>query len=233
MQLFYEPDISGNIALLNEEESQHALKVLRLKPGDTIRLTDGKGAFYEAEITGVSGKKAALLIHKKEEQSPPKARLHIAMAPTKNIDRFEYFLEKATELGISEITPLLCDRSERRNLRDDRVEKIVVAAAKQSLKAWMPTLHPLTPFDKFVNTPTLPKQRFLAWCADGDKKSLKDEANQNSDILVLIGPEGDFTPAESALAQQQGFGLLTLGETRLRTETAGIFVASVFNFVNG
>lgn len=232
MLLFYEPNITGNIAELNEEESQHALKVLRLKVGDTIRLTDGKGCFYNAEITSTTGKKAGLLITEKQEQTPPRARLHIAMAPTKNIDRFEYFLEKATELGISEITPLLCDRSERRNIREDRLEKVVVSAAKQSLKAYMPKLNALTPISKFVTQPNLPANKYIAWCADGEKKLLQNSVNQNTDILVLIGPEGDFTPAEAAQAQQAGFDLLTLGDTRLRTETAGIFVASVFNFVN-
>lgn len=232
MHLFYEPHITGNAAELNEEESQHALKVLRLKVGDAIRLTDGKGSFYNAEISGTTGKKAGLLILSKEEQTAPKARLHIAMAPTKSIERFEFFLEKATETGIAAITPLLCDRSERRQIREDRLEKVIVSAAKQSLKAWMPTMDALTPFAKFISSPTLPQRKYIACCDEREKKQLRDVVNQNTDILVLIGPEGDFTPAEIEQAIQAGFEPVSLGETRLRTETAGIFVASVFNFVN-
>jgi 16S rRNA (uracil1498-N3)-methyltransferase len=232
MHLFYEPHINGTTAELNEEESHHALKVLRLKVGDAIRLSDGKGAFYDAEITGTTGKKAGLLITSKQEQTAPNANLHIAMAPTKSIERFEFFLEKATETGIASITPLVCDRSERRQIREDRLEKVIISAAKQSLKAWMPMFEPLTPFAKFINSPTLPQRKYIAWCDDGDKKELKDVVTPGTDILVLIGPEGDFTPAEVEQAIKAGFEPITLGETRLRTETAGIFVASVFNFVN-
>lgn len=232
MHLFYEPDINGNVVELNEEETHHALKVMRLKTGDTVGLIDGKGGMYTAEITG-TGKKAALLITSKQEQTAPKARLHIAMAPTKNIERFEVFLEKATETGISTITPLLCDRSERRQIREDRLEKVIVSAAKQSLKAWMPQFNGFTPFAEFVKRTGLPQHKYIAWCAGGNKKELKNVVTPGTDILVLIGPEGDFTPAEAEAAQKAGFELLSLGDTRLRTETAGIFVASVFNFVNG
>jgi len=232
MHLFYETDISGPTAELNEEESFHAIKVLRLKIADRIRLTDGKGAFYDAEILSATGKKLLLSILAKQEQTPPKARLHIAIAPTKNIERIEVFLEKATEMGITEISLLLCNRSERRNVRHDRLEKVVVSAAKQSLKAYMPKLNDLMPFADFVKKENLPQAKYLAWCSEGEKKEIQAEVKPNTDLLVLIGPEGDFTPAEAALAQQAGFGLLTLGDARLRTETAGIFVASVFNFVN-
>jgi 16S rRNA (uracil1498-N3)-methyltransferase len=233
MHLFYEPHITGNTVDLNEEESHHALKVLRLKVGDTVRLSDGKGAFYDAEIASTTGKKAGLLITAKQEQTSPKANLHIAMAPTKSIERFEFFLEKATETGIDTITPLVCDRSERRQIREDRLEKVIVSAAKQSLKAWMPVFDPLTPFVKFVNSTTLPQHKYIAWCDEGEKKQLRDIVTPGTDILVLIGPEGDFTPAEVQEAIKAGFVPITLGDTRLRTETAGIFVASVFNFVNG
>lgn len=232
MHLFYETDISGTTVELNEEESLHMVKVLRLKIADRIRLTDGKGAFYDAEIASTAGKKATLLILSKQEQTPPKARLHIAIAPTKNIERIENFLERATEMGITEVSLLLCDRSERRNVRYDRLEKVVVAAAKQSLKAYMPKLNDLMPFEKFVQQSNLPQAKYLAYCGEGEKKEIKAEVKPNADLLVLIGPEGDFTPAEAALAQQAGFELITLGNARLRTETAGIFVASVFNFVN-
>lgn len=232
MHLFYEPHITGNTVELNEEESFHAIKVLRLKTGDAVRLTDGKGSFYDAEIAATLGKKAELLITAKQEQTAPKANLHIAMAPTKSIERFEFFLEKATETGISAITPIVCDRSERRQIREDRLVKVVVSAAKQSLKAWMPRFDELTPFSKFVNSPNLPANKYIAWCDEGEKKELKEVLNQNTDILVLIGPEGDFTPAEVQEAIKAGFVPVTLGDTRLRTETAGIFVASVFNFVN-
>jgi 16S rRNA (uracil1498-N3)-methyltransferase len=232
MHLFYEPHITGNTVELNEEESFHAIKVLRLKTGDTVRLTDGKGSFYDAEIAVIIGKKAELLITAQQEQTAPKAKLHIAMAPTKSIERFEFFLEKATETGIAAITPIVCDRSERRQIREDRLVKVVVSAAKQSLKAWMPRFDELTAFSKFVNATNLPEHKYIAWCDEGEKKQLRDVVNQNTDILVLIGPEGDFTPAEVQEAIKAGFIPITLGDTRLRTETAGIFVASVFNFVN-
>lgn len=232
MHLFYEPDLAGTTAELNEEESHHLVKVLRLRVADRIRLTDGKGAFYEAEILSTAGKKVHLSILSKEEQAPPKANLHIAIAPTKNIERIELFLEKATEMGISEISLVLCNRSERRNVRLDRLEKVVVSAAKQSLKAYMPKLNDLTPFESFIKQPNLPNARYIAYCGDGEKKEISKTAQPNTNFLVVIGPEGDFAPNEVALAQAAGFELLTLGNARLRTETAGIFVASVFNFVN-
>lgn len=232
MHLFYETDISGPTAELNEEESHHALKVLRLKIADRIRLTDGKGAFYEAEIIATTGKKLLLSILSKEEQMLPTARLHIAIAPTKNIERTEFFIEKATEMGIAEISLLLCNRSERRNVRIDRLEKVMVSAAKQSVKAYMPKLNDLLPFEKFLQQSNPYQAKYLAYCGEGDKKEISTTIQPKQNLLVLIGPEGDFTPAEVAQAQQAGFGLVTLGNARLRTETAGIFVTSVFNFMN-
>lgn len=232
MHLFYEPDLAGTTAELNEEESHHLVKVLRLRVADRIRLTDGKGAFYEAEILSTSGKKAHLSILSKEEHAPPKANLHIAIAPTKNIERIELFLEKATEMGITEVSLLLCNRSERRNVRLDRLEKVLVSAAKQSLKPYMPKLNDLESFDKFLQRPNLPQARYIAYCGEGKKREIAKTIQPNANFLVLIGPEGDFTPVEVELAQRAGFEQLTLGNARLRTETAGIFVASVFNFVN-
>lgn len=224
-QLFYCPDIQDGFARLDEEESRHLLVVLRRQAGDRLQLTDGKGFFYEAEIAE-TGKKSALarILERRPTPLPPPA-LHVAIAPTKQIERFEWFLEKATEIGIRQITPLLCRRSERNSIRHDRLEKVLVSAMKQSLQAQLPLLAPLTPFDKLVSGAT-ETCRFLAWCADEPLPPLKTLLRPDTDTLVLIGPEGDFAPEEIALAQTKGFAGVSLGATRLRTETAGLLAVA-------
>lgn len=227
--LFYISDLSNGLARLDEEESRHLLIVLRKKEGDRLRVTDGKGFFYEAEIAE-TGKKHAMvrILSQTAVPSGRPARLHLAIAPTKNMDRFEWFLEKATEIGVDTVTPLLCDRSERTVVRIDRLEKILVSAMKQSLRAQLPLLHPLTPFLQVVkNAGEVAK--YLAWCADEPLPHLKSVLQSNADTLIAIGPEGDFSKKEVEAALLAGFKGVGLGEARLRTETAGVFAVACYN----
>ncbi|MEZ4941430.1 MAG: 16S rRNA (uracil(1498)-N(3))-methyltransferase [Saprospiraceae bacterium] len=226
-QLFYTTEIENGLARLDAEESRHLLTVLRRQPGDRLQLTDGRGFFYEAEITEAGKKQAVVHILETRQTQEPAARLHIAIAPTKQIDRFEWFLEKATEIGIQEITPLLCKRSERSTVRHDRLEKILVSAMKQSLQSRLPVLHPLTPFAQLVQQ-AHESRRFIAWCPEEPPLHLMHQLQAASDALVLIGPEGDFTVDEVALAQANGFTPVGLGPTRLRTETAGVLAVAGF-----
>ncbi len=232
MQLFYVPNISSSEIVLDETESKHAVRVLRLSTGDNLQLIDGKGNFYEAEITDANPKKCRLRILKSERESGKRNfHLHIAIAPTKNTDRFEWFLEKATEIGIDEITPLITTHSERKTVNPDRLEKILISAMKQSLKACLPKLNELTFFKELViNNKT--QNRFVAYCDDIQKTHLKDLVKKGSDILILIGPEGDFTPEEVQFAAENGFEVVSLGTSRLRTETAGIVACSIVNLAN-
>lgn len=226
-QLFYTAPPVNGLARLDEEESRHLLTVLRRQPGDRLQLTDGHGFFYEGEIADTGKKHAVVRILNTTPAPPSAARLHIAMAPTKQIERFEWFLEKATEIGIQTITPLLCQRSERSTIRHDRLEKILVSAMKQSLQGHLPELRPLTPLEKAVRQATEPR-RLIAWCADTPLPHLSTRLDNTADTLILIGPEGDFTPAEVALAESCGFTGISLGATRLRTETAGLLAVAAF-----
>jgi len=229
--LFYCSKIEKGFAYLDEEESRHLLTVLRRKTGDKLQLTDGLGFFYEAEISEV-GKRHALarIIFKTEALPERPARLHIAIAPTKQIERFEWFLEKAVEIGVDEITPLLCHRSERDTVRLDRLEKILISAMKQSLRARLPKLNELTRFQKFV-VATTDIQKRIAWCSTEHLPHLKTTIDSHNNAIVAIGPEGDFSPEEVELAMQNGFTGVSLGTARLRTETAGILAVSVFNLL--
>jgi len=221
MHVFYIPELSPAHAeiTLSEEESKHACKVLRLKNGDQIALLDGRGGDYTGEITEDHPKHCQVKILTHTLQDAPKHEIHIAIAPTKNNDRIEWFLEKTTELGITEITLLLCKNSERRQSREDRFEKILVSAMKQSQRKFLPRLNALTPFPEFLKKYP---QGALAHCADGAKNGLHTTF-QAQNYPILIGPEGDFTAEEIAAAQQSGYDFITLGQNRLRTETAGLY----------
>ena len=229
--LFYCSKIENGFAHLDEEESRHLLSALRRKVGDRLQLTDGRGVFYEAELAE-AGKRHALARIIAQTEAPPErpARLHIAIAPTKQIERFEWFLEKAVEIGVDEITPLLCGRSERDTIRLDRLEKILVSAMKQSLRAYLPKLNELTRFQKFATTATEVQKR-IAWCSDEPLPHLKTTLVPDQSTVIAIGPEGDFSPEEVAVALQNGFSGVSLGAARLRTETAGIMAVSVFNLL--
>ena len=231
MQLFYAPDISTRPEL-PEEEARHATRVLRLSEGDEITVTNGKGFFYRSAISAISGKRC---LHNILERIPQekswKANLHIAMAPTKNMDRTEWFTEKATEIGFNELTFLLCRFSERKIIKTERIHKIAVSAMKQSLKASLPEIHEMIDFGKFIKQ-EFPEQKFIAHCYEGDKPSLKDVIKPGKDAVILIGPEGDFSEEEVKKAIDNGFIPVSLGKSRLRTETAALVATHILNLCN-
>ena len=231
MHVFYTPDIQTR-AELPEEEAQHCVRVLRLNIGDQITLTDGKGNFYRAEISAATNKRCMVNILETIYQEPLwNGHLHIAMAPTKNMDRTEWFAEKATEIGFDELTFLNCRFSERKVIKTERISKILVSAIKQSLKARLPQLNEMTDFNKFI-TRDFEGQKFIAHCYEGDKPLLKDVICPGEDALVLIGPEGDFSEEEVKKAIANGFQSISLGKSRLRTETAALVACHTMNLLN-
>jgi 16S rRNA (uracil1498-N3)-methyltransferase len=232
MHLFYTPDISLETYTLNETESKHCIKVLRLNAGDQIELIDGKGNFFEAKIVEPNPKKCVIQVTQTiKEYAKRNHYLHIAIAPTKNIDRFEWFLEKATEIGIDEITPIICDHSERKVLKTERLEKIIISAVKQSIKAYKPKLNELVSFNDFVQK-ELSGLKYIAHCEDYEKQALKRNYKKGVQAIVLIGPEGDFSPEEIELAKTKGYIETSLGPSRLRTETAGVVACHTINLIN-
>lgn len=233
-KLFFTPDFLGNAIsyILPEEESQHVVKVLRLQAGERVHLINGKGGLFEAEISNPHPKRCEVKILKSTyEYGKRSPHLHIAIAPTKMNERLEWFLEKATEIGIDEITPLICRYSERKEVKLSRLEKIVVAAMKQSVKAYLPKLNEACTFDQLIKNATS-SQKFIAHCYEEDKHLLQEVYKKGSDVLVLIGPEGDFSPEEIEKAIQHGFKPVSLGSSRLRTETAGIIACHTINLLN-
>jgi 16S rRNA (uracil1498-N3)-methyltransferase len=231
MQIFYTPDISGLEYTFSEDESKHAIKVLRMVVGDDIYLVDGKGAFYEGVITDAHPKRCRILVKNVTTDFEKRNyHLHIAISPLKNPDRFEWFLEKATELGIDEITPLLCERSEKKNLNLERSNRVIESAMKQSVKAFHPMLYPLIKFDDFIHQADDPV-KMIATC-EGERNFIRECCQKGDKVLILIGPEGDFTASEIAKAKGTGFVLITLGNSRLRTETAGLAACHSINFLN-
>lgn len=231
--LFYAPEIEQT-HFLPEEESQHAVKVLRLKEGDPVELVDGRGNYYKAEISFAHQKKCEVrILEKIEGYHLLPCHIHIAIAPTKNMDRLEWFAEKVTEIGVGEITPLLCDHSERKIVKIDRLEKILVSAMKQSKKATLPLMNEMCPFKKFVSQfAGFSGLKYIAHCYEQDKRSLAIDYAPMSDVVVLIGPEGDFSEDEVRFAMDNGFVPVSLGESRLRTETAGVAACHTIHVVN-
>jgi len=233
MQLFYAPDITLPKYTLPEEESKHCVRVLRLAEGQAIHLTDGKGNLYTARITACSPKRCEVeVIETLTAYGKRPYTLVMAVAPTKNNDRFEWFLEKATEIGVDRVVPLECERSERRIYKTDRGNKVIESAMKQSLKAYHPELEELTAFREVVCRP-FDGDKFIAHCAaGGEKKLLRDSVQRGRDCLVLIGPEGDFSPEEIRLARENGFREISLGTSRLRTETAALAACHTVALIN-
>lgn len=233
MHIFYTPDITPNTYTLNEEESKHCVRVLRLAIGSIVQLVDGVGGFYTAEILTDNPKKVSLKILKAElEYNKRNHHLHIAVAPTKNIDRFEWFLEKATELGIDEITPIISDRSERKIVKDDRLNKVITSAVKQSIKAYHPKLNETISFSNFLKQ-SFTGDKLIAHCINDDgKEYISNLIKPQGNYLVLIGPEGDFSFDEVNLALNTGFKAITLGNNRLRTETAALTACFEVNYLN-
>lgn len=233
MQLFYNPEIDENTqqVAFSRDESKHIVKVLRKSVGDTLQITNGKGWFFIAQITIADLKNCLASITSKTFQNKKSYELHLAVAPTKMNDRYEWFLEKATEIGIDTITPLICDHSERKVIKTDRFEKILQSAMKQSLHYYMPSLNEPMAFNDFI-TQEVSGQKFIAHCEDTDRKSLKNELKPKEKVTILIGPEGDFSVKEIQTAVKNQFIPVTLGTTRLRTETAAIVSCHSVAFVN-
>ena len=223
MQLFYNATINEvtETFTFDREESKHIIKVLRKKDGDILFVTNGLGFLFKTEIVLASDSKCTVQIVSFEKASIPKFNLHLVVAPTKMNDRYEWFLEKATEIGVQEITPIICDRSERKVINMERFEKILLSAMKQSNALYLPKLNPAISFKEFVKNKNTGLQ-LIAHCEETDKKTLKSVLQPNTDITVLIGPEGDFSDKEITLALAQNYIPVTLGNTRLRTETAAV-----------
>ncbi|MDJ1480518.1 16S rRNA (uracil(1498)-N(3))-methyltransferase [Cytophagaceae bacterium YF14B1] len=233
MLLFYAPDFTTDSPLLPEEETRHALKVLRLETGELIHITDGKGNLYTTKIVSSDLKKPRFQIM--QHQSDYGKRdyfIHVAVAPTKNPDRTEWLVEKCVELGIDTISFIQCDHSERKHFKTDRLEKICISAMKQSLKAQLPEIQDIIPFEKFVTKTDLWDQKFIGYLDEQKKYYLSEIAKPNQRYCILIGPEGDFSPREVGMAQQQGFIPVSLGESRLRTETAAMAACHILNIIN-
>jgi 16S rRNA (uracil1498-N3)-methyltransferase len=233
MQLFYNPNIDEQTQsfFFDKEESKHIVKVLRKKDSDILYVTNGKGLLFETEITLASDNKCTVKINGIEKKAPSNYRLHLAVAPTKMNDRYEWFLEKATEIGIHEITPILCDRSERKVINKDRFDKIVLSAMKQSNECFLPQLNEAVTFKEFLKKQNEGLQ-LIAHCEETDKKTLKSVLIKNQNITILIGPEGDFSEKEIVLAIDNNYTPITLGTTRLRTETAAIVASHSVAFFN-
>lgn len=229
---FYAPDIAAT-PVLPESDSQHCVKVLRMQPGDELELTDGKGHLYHCRLLSAHPKHATVeVVDITELPLPWDYRLTIAVAPTKHLDRMEWLMEKLTEIGINRLVPILCSRSERRELKTERLTKIAVSAMKQSLKAVMPEIEQMTPIKRFI-TECDASRRFICHCdRESERQLLARQVIPQTDTAILIGPEGDFSPHEVQLALDHGFIPVTLGDNRLRTETAALFAASTIHTIN-
>ncbi len=234
MQLFYAADFTAPEYTLSEEESRHAVKVLRLVEGDTLHITDGKGTLYRCEVASAHHKHCLVrVVEQWNDYEKMPYNLVMAVAPTKNIDRYEWFLEKATEIGVAEFIPLISDHSERRTIKHEREEKVITSAVKQSLKAYHPHLADITSFEEVVAR-EFSGRKFIAHCGEaiGEKRYLASTLRKCEDALILIGPEGDFSPEEVALAVKMGFEEITLGTQRFRTETAAVVAVEMVSVVN-
>jgi 16S rRNA (uracil1498-N3)-methyltransferase len=236
MIIFFCNDIrDGVFAHFSEEETKHCVQVLRKKLGDTVKFIDGEGSWYEGQIQELSKRQVTVKITSKHEGTDHKSfRLHMAVALLKNMDRFEWFIEKATEIGVDEITPLLTENTERSKLRPERLEKIILSAAKQCLRTRLPKLNELVDFEDFIkmNATNEDEARFIPHCHKTDLVHLKNNCPVGANVTVLIGPEGDFSEAEVSLALTNGFQEVGLGANRLRTETAAITACHTVHLVN-
>lgn len=241
MELFFTNNIIGSLATLDEQESAHCIKVLRNKPGDSIFLTDGSGILFRGEIVSVTGKKCNVnIVERISGRDSRPYYLHVAAAPTKNLERYEWFLEKATEFGVDEITPILAAHSERKVYKKERGERIILSAMKQSLKVTLPKLNEPEDFEKFVSEAgkSFDGDKLIGHCNEGEKVNLTNhllalkETREKLRVLILIGPEGDFSPEEVELAKKKGFIPFTMGDSRFRVETAAIAAVSAVYFLS-
>lgn len=233
MHLFYTPGIGKeDLYQLNEEESKHAVRVLRLNIDDEVWLTDGKGTMIQAKLIDNHPKRCNLQILKRiADYDKRNYRLHMVVAPTKNISRFEWFLEKATEIGVDEITPVLCEHSERNSVKIERLNKVITAAVKQSLKAYHPKLNPLKKFGDVLRENKDAKM-LLAWCNATEEDRIEKFAETKEDIIIFIGPEGGFSEREIEEARNADVELVSISSSRLRTETAAMVACHSLAFIN-
>jgi 16S rRNA (uracil1498-N3)-methyltransferase len=232
MNIFYEPEIKQNLCL-NEEESRHAVKVLRLSAGDLLYVVDGQGGFYTCKIKNAQGKKCELTImEEKQAFNKQDFYIHLIIAPTKNMDRMEWMLEKCVEIGIDEISFVQTRYSERKEIKTQRLEKIAVGAMKQSLKAYLPKINEMVSWKEFVKKDLSDSQKMIAHLEEGDRKLIQHFAKPKEKYAVLIGPEGDFSEEEIKQAIEKGFQPVTLGNSRLRTETAGLVACHTLSVIN-
>lgn len=234
MQLFYAEKIQSQQMHyhFDKEESKHIVRVLRKQINDILFITNGKGFLFEAKITFANEKKCEVELINEQFHPQKPFHIHLAVAPTKMNDRYEWFLEKATEIGIDEITPIICAHSERKVIKPERFEKIILAALKQSNQFYLPKLNPAQTFDEFISQKHDESENFIAHCDDDHKIPLKNNFTPNSSYTLLIGPEGDFSPQEIEKALTKNFKPVTLGSTRLRTETAAIVACHSFVYGN-
>ena len=235
MQLFYAPDVTLPLYTLNDEESKHCVRVLRLRQGDTLHLTDGRGSLHRCEIVEAHQHHCTVkIVETLSEYGRRPYSLTMAVAPTKNIDRYEWFLEKATEVGVDRIVPIECDHSERRTIKHEREERVITSAVKQSIKAYHPTLDEMTDVKKLISAP-FEGRKFIAHCDSSFEKRdyLPSIIKKSENILILIGPEGDFSPEEIKFALENGFEAISLGNQRLRTETAAVAATVMVATING
>lgn len=223
---FFAPDIART-CMLPESDSGHCVRVLRMKHGDELEVVDGKGNLYHCTLTDPNHRQAKVVINSVEHLSKTwDGFITLAIAPTKNNDRMEWLVEKLVEIGVDRIVPLRCRRSERKDIKEDRLERVAVAAMKQSLKATLPIIDSTTPFMEFLAQPQ-PAQKFIAYCdPEFERKLFSREYNSGMDTVILIGPEGDFSPEEIRSSLEAGWTPVTFGDSRLRTETAGLFAVT-------
>ncbi|WP_224483143.1 16S rRNA (uracil(1498)-N(3))-methyltransferase [Robertkochia aurantiaca] len=233
MQLFFAPDLDKNSKIydFSKDESKHIARVLRKKEGDILYITNGKGYLFEGKLTNIDQKKCSVELISSRLQPKKRYRLHMAVAPTKMNERYEWFLEKSTEIGIDEITPLICDHSERKKIKNDRFERIIQTALKQSLNCYLPQLNEAIGFRDFIDKKQK-AQLFIAHCKEDERYDLKRHIMPDKEVLILIGPEGDFSDEEIQLAIQAGYYPVSLSDNRLRTETAAIVACHIVSMIN-
>jgi 16S rRNA (uracil1498-N3)-methyltransferase len=233
MQIFFAPDIAGDVYTLDENESKHCIRVLRMTTGSRVRLIDGKGSLYEAVITSPDPRRCSLSITGVIKNFETRDyRLHIAISPLKNYERFEWFIEKSVEIGVDEITPLLCDNTEKPGIKRERISNLIISAMKQSLKSTLTTLNEPILFSDFVKGNPAGR-RMIAHCSkDSSRSKIGDVCRKGDDVIILIGPEGDFSLNEIKEAVDAGFIPVHMGKSRLRSETAGIAACCTIYFIN-
>lgn len=233
MQLFYAADIAEGHFDLPKEEARHAVQVLRKQVGDILHFVNGKGAWFEAEIIEASKRSCALMVRQTKQESKRKDyQLTMAVSPTKQNERFEWFLEKATEIGVDRIVPLNCKRTGRPKIRKDRYEKVLVSAMKQSLQAWLPVLEDFQTIEQFLKTTDESQALLVAFCEEDQQNHLWQNYQAGQDVCIFIGPEGDFTAQEVEMIKASAGKAVSLGHNRLRTETAAIYATQTVALLN-